>query len=92
VLVKVLDFTIQHFGMEEDLMRSVQYPSQPTLEMIQQHREFTDYARLRVLEFSSSGATAIQPLGAFLREWLVGHEFGLDRKLVAWIRERETAR
>lgn len=92
VLVKVMDFTVSHFGMEEDLMAAVKYPPEPTLEMIDQHREFTSYARLRVVEFSTGRSKQTEPLGTFLRDWLVNHEFGLDRMLVEWIREREPVR
>jgi hemerythrin len=91
VLIRVMDFTVSHFGMEEDLMRAVGYPPEPTLEMIEQHREFTAYARLRVMEFRSTEPDTQHPLGTFLREWLVNHEFGLDRTLVDWIREQEQA-
>jgi len=89
LLVRVMDFTITHFALEEDLMREVEYPPEPTMEMIEQHREFTAYARLRVIEFSTAAASCVPPLGAYLREWLVDHEFGLDRILVAWIRAQE---
>lgn len=86
VLGSVMDVTVTHFAMEEALMRAVNYPAKPSAEMIFQHREFTAYARLRVLEFRSGGMHSILPLRDFLVEWLVDHEFGLDRQLVDWIR------
>lgn len=89
VLDRIMDFTISHFGMEEDLMDAVDYPAEPTRVMTRQHREFTDYARIRVLEFRTTRGAGVEPLGGFLREWLVDHEFGLDRQLVDWIHLRE---
>jgi hemerythrin len=81
----VVDFTFSHFAMEEDLMVRVDYPQRDQDEMIQQHREFANYARLRVAEFRSAGPQSVLPLRAFLTEWLTVHEFGLDRKLADFI-------
>lgn len=88
VLGHVMDFTILHFGMEEDLMKQVGYPTSATQEMIEQHREFTSYARLRVLEFRRGEMVSVLPLQAFLAEWLTAHEVGLDRLLADFIRAR----
>lgn len=89
VLSRITDFAISHFVMEEGLMREVDYPPVPTIEMIEQHRDFTAYARLRVLEFRSGGLISVRPLRAFLSEWLTVHEFGLDRALADFIRHRD---
>lgn len=86
LLGDVMDLTVTHFAMEEDLMIRVAYPLNLAEEMIQQHLEFTSYARLRVLEFRTGEDLSVIPLQVFLKNWLVGHEFGLDRRLVAWIK------
>ncbi|MDZ4180536.1 MAG: hypothetical protein U1E29_15130 [Coriobacteriia bacterium] len=54
--------------------------------MLQQHRDFKAYARIRVLEFRVDDRSGLGLLPGFLRMWLVEHEFGLDRELVSWIR------
>lgn len=92
VLDHVMEFTVSHFFMEEDLMAAVDYPSPACDEMILQHREFTSYARLRVVEFRQDALTSVLPLQAFLSGWLTIHEFGLDKLLADYIREREEAR
>jgi hemerythrin len=89
LLERVMDVTVSHFLMEEDLMRRVAYPVAPRDTMLEQHKEFTHYARLRVLEFRKGHSASVVPLQGFLREWLVEHEFGLDRLLVEWIRQRD---
>jgi len=89
VLGHVMDLTISHFAMEEDLMRRVRYPLVDREEMIQQHREFTSYARLRVLEFRRGELVSVLPLRAFLAEWLMIHEVGLDKRLADFIREQK---
>jgi len=42
-----------------------------------------------VLEFRRGGVFSVMPLQAFLASWLTVHEFGLDRLLADFIRERE---
>jgi hemerythrin len=88
VLTHITDFAISHFLMEEDLMQRVAYPAAATESMVAQHREFTSYARMRVLEFRKGELISVRPLRAFLCEWLTLHEFGLDRVLADFIRER----
>jgi hemerythrin-like metal-binding protein len=89
ILEELMGFTDTHFMAEEHLMRRVEYPSAPTQEMIAQHAEFKNYSRLRVLEFRHSESASVLPLLSYITAWLITHEFGLDRKLVDWIRENQ---
>jgi hemerythrin len=91
VLVRVMEFALSHFLLEEELMVKVGYPSPALEEMIEQHREFTSYSRLRVLEFRSGELGSVLPLQAFLAEWLIVHEFGLDKLFADFLRERNRA-
>jgi hemerythrin len=91
VLSEVMAFTISHFAMEEDLMTLVDYPAAAREEMIEQHAEFTSYARLRVLEFRRGELASVLPLQAFLADWLTLHEIGLDKLLADFIRSRDVA-
>jgi len=86
VLDKVMDVTVTHFNTEEQLMVQVGYPADAHERMLQQHRDFKSYARIRVLEFRAGDRSSLGLLPGFLRVWLVEHEFGLDRELVSWIR------
>jgi len=89
ILDQLMAFTDTHFMTEEHLMRRVEYPPAATEEMLAQHGEFKHYARLRVLEFHHAEDVSVLPLLSYITEWLVTHEFGLDRKLVDWIRETQ---
>jgi len=91
LLQEAMSFAVEHFLMEEDLMRRVHYPPRPTKVMIEQHIEFKHYARMRVLEFRGGESACIPTLQDFLVNWLVTHEFGLDRELAAWIRQNAPA-
>jgi methyl-accepting chemotaxis protein len=89
ILDELMAFTDAHFIAEEHLMRRVEYPSVPMEEMLAQHRQYKNYARLRVLEFRHAEGISVLPLLSYLTEWLIVHEFGLDRILVDWIRENQ---
>jgi len=89
VLDRLMDFTLSHFLMEEALMAEVCYPDLRVEEMTRGHRAFTDYARIRVLEFRLGNTASVLPLHGFVYDWLTVHEFGLDRQLANWIRDRE---
>lgn len=86
VLDLVMDMTVTHFNTEERLMVQVGYPIDAKERMLDQHRDFKSYARIRVLEFCAGDRSSLGLLPGFLRMWLVEHEFGLDRELVNWIR------
>jgi len=86
ILDRVMDLTVTHFATEELLMVRVGYPAESRERMLEQHRDFKSYARIRVLEFRSGDRSGLALLPGFLRMWLVEHEFGLDRELVRWIR------
>ncbi len=86
ILDQVMDLTITHFTTEELLMVRVGYPGDAQERMLEQHRDFSAYARIRVLEFRAGDRSGLALLPGFLRMWLVEHEFGLDRELVRWIR------
>jgi hemerythrin len=89
VLDDVMEFTLSHFVMEEELMLEVAYPADARDEMVEQHREFTSYARLRVIEFSRGELTSVMPLQTFLADWLTVHEFGLDKAFAEYLRQRD---
>ena len=92
LLERVMDLTVTHFLTEEALMEECGYPGNQREEMLEQHDEFKAYARLRVLEFrKGSDHETVASLHDFLRHWLIEHEFGLDRKLVDWIRLEDPA-
>jgi len=88
VLEQVMDLTLTHFLTEERLMVEVGYPAEAQERMLDQHRDFKSYARIRVLEFRAGDRSGLALLPGFLRMWLVEHEFGLDRELVNWIRSQ----
>ena len=92
LLDKVMDFTMSHFLCEEELMTEFNYPSDIKKTMVNQHKEFKAYVRLRMLEFREGEMSNVIPFQSFVTNFLKDHELGLDRELVEWIhRENETS-
>jgi len=83
---KVMEFVTSHQLCEEELMAQVKYPIDATNVMIEQHKEFKSYLRLRILEFRHSEVQNISPIISFIVNHLKFHEFEADRNLVEWIR------
>ncbi len=93
MLDNLMNFTIEHFLSEEELMAEVNYPPDATKTMVDQHKEFKTYMRLRVLEFRRAKTFNITPFQSFVTNHLIVHEFGLDRQLANWItRQDKTSR
>jgi len=88
VLELLLDHVVVHFDTEETLMRRVDYPAESMSEHIELHRELTEVARQKVLEFRAGELGGVKPLLDFLREWLVGHVHQHDRELIEFVRVR----
>ncbi len=85
MLDKLMDFTIAHFSLEEDLMTEVNYPPDPTKAMVDEHHDFKTYLQLRSAELREAGTFEIGSFLRFLEKFLKTHEFGLDRQLADWI-------
>jgi hemerythrin len=88
-LDKIVEFAQSHFLMEEELMAGVGYPDDAAHLMIEEHREFKSYARLRILEFRHGEGKSIKSLHMFMDDYLKKHEFGTDRDLADWIQQQK---
>ena len=88
VLDRLIDHVLTHFATEEDLMRRESYPPELATQHIVQHRELTERARQKVLEFHSGALTETGPLLEFLRDWIAMHVRDHDRGLIEYVRER----
>lgn len=78
VLQTLIDYTATHFGTEEKYMTSFKYPQLSSHKL--EHEEFVK----KVLDFQkeyNSGKLALTlDVMAFLKEWLVSHIQGTDKK------------
>ena len=82
VIVKVLDelvdYTGTHFAAEDKLMVEHQYPDYDSRIVI--HREFVAAVVDFQKKFKAGEATLSLDLLEFLKDWLIGHIKGVDRK------------
>lgn len=88
VLELLMDHVAMHFDTEEDLMRREGYPPESITVHVDQHRELTEEARGKVLEFRSGRLTRTGPLVEFLRVWVSVHVYEHDRALIEFMRAR----
>lgn len=88
VLDRLIDHVLTHFATEEDLMQRESYPPELAAKHIAQHRELTEGARQKVLEFRSGTLTSTGPLLEFLRDWIASHVAEHDRGLIEYVRAR----
>lgn len=79
VLADLLQYTAQHFGDEERLMRSAGYADADA--HVQEHREFILQIKAMTERFNSGDLPDAEELLVFVREWLTTHILGTDRAL-----------
>lgn len=91
-IMRALDFLTEHvmvhFATEEDLMLREEFPKTLTEAHILEHRRLNDAVRDQVLAYRSGQLDSVEPIIAFLREWLVTHVRDCDRQLVDHISSR----
>ena len=85
-LAELIDYTVYHFAVEEDLMDRYGYDK--TDNHKNKHNDFV--ARVQVLQrdYEAGKLTVIVDTMSFLQSWLVGHIMGTDKHLAAFLNER----
>ncbi len=78
VLDELVDYTATHFAAEERLMVEHQYPDYDSHIVI--HREFVSTVVDFQEKFKAGEATLSLDLLEFLKDWLIGHIKGVDRR------------
>lgn len=79
VLTELIDYTYWHFTHEETLMEEHDYDNIEAHKL--QHRELADNARELHTQFVAGDETVVDVLLPFLRNWLVNHILGPDKRL-----------
>ena len=88
LLDRLAEYALVHSLAEEELMVQMAYPEVLAEEMRAEHAEFTEFVRLKVLEFRSGASVDVSELHVFLDEWVTAHMRGPDALLCVWIRAR----
>ena len=94
-IMRALDFLTEHvavhFAMEEDLMRSEEFPPRLTEAHVFEHERLTEGVRDQVLAFRTGQLDSMRPIVDFMREWLVTHVRQCDRQFIEHISARGVA-
>ena len=86
LLVRLLDYTAEHFAYEERLMAEHHYPRAE--DHAAEHRRLTAQLVDFHQKYAASHARINVPLMMFLKDWLLKHILGSDRDYSACLTER----
>lgn len=85
ILTELLDYTVYHFGTEEKYFDKFGYADTASHKRI--HKQFTDKVKQFAQQYSSGQADVSTDIMNFLRDWLVGHIKGTDKKYAPFMRQ-----
>jgi hemerythrin len=83
LLCRLEDYTDNHFALEEQYMRELDYPGR--IEHMQAHARFRKEISQLLQEGEEPDALFRELIATFLTEWLTLHVFGIDKELEAFI-------
>ena len=86
VLARMADYAVMHFSTEEKYMMKHSYPELTSHRS--EHQAFMKKVTQFVEDFRKGKATVTLELSNFLRDWLLKHIQGVDRKYGPWFNER----
>jgi hemerythrin len=85
VLGELIDYTKKHFAAEEKLLQDNAYPA--FLAHLSEHTRLTSKVLEFQKEFNTGGTISVQ-LSMFLKEWLINHIQGVDKKYSPYLISR----
>jgi hemerythrin len=86
IIERLVNYTETHFGNEERYFASFGYAD--TAAHVQAHRGFVTKIRNFKTDLASGKLLLSMEVMTFLKEWLIQHILGTDRKYVALFKER----
>ncbi|WP_029458631.1 bacteriohemerythrin [Solidesulfovibrio alcoholivorans] len=86
ILRELEEYAVEHFGFEEKLMEKHKYPGY--LNHRKEHEKFVDQVIAFGNDFRANRAALTTEVMNFLKNWLVGHIKGTDKKYSSFFNER----
>ncbi len=86
ILRELEEYAVEHFGFEEKLMEKYKYPGY--LNHRKEHEKFVDQVIAFGNDFRANRAALTTEVMNFLKNWLVGHIKGTDKKYSSFFNER----
>lgn len=87
VLKELIDYTVYHFGHEEEIFKKYNYPDSENHNL--QHQKFVEKIKAFQKDFNSGNAILSFDLIDFLKSWLLNHILKIDKKYVAFFKENK---
>ena len=85
ILDRLADYTVTHFATEEKLFAQYRYPEEKA--HVELHRKLVAQVVDIQKKFKAGNAMISMELMAFLKDWLVNHIQGTDKKYSSFLRE-----
>ncbi|MDR3214234.1 MAG: bacteriohemerythrin [Azoarcus sp.] len=85
ILEGLVDYTVNHFIVEEDLFNRLGYPEEKNHRA--RHDEFARHALELLLKFEK-GESVSEEMLRFLQSWLINHIMKEDRAYVPFLKEK----
>ncbi len=79
-------YVVTHFGLEEKYMKQYEYEDYDSHK--QEHKYFIDKLNEFKLKFSSGSGALTLDILHFLKDWLLKHISGTDRKYIPLLKEK----
>ncbi len=86
ILKELADYTVYHFGCEEELFEKYSYPE--ALEHTKIHKDLIDKVAGFKTQFDEGKASLTMDLMDFLTDWLSTHIMITDRKFVPFLKDK----
>ena len=86
ILKGLADYTVYHFGFEEELFEKYDYPE--TAEHIKIHKDLVTQVVDFKIQFEEGRATLTMDLMNFLTDWLKNHTLNTDKKYVPFLKKK----
>jgi hemerythrin len=87
ILKELDDYTVYHFGNEEELFQKHAYPNSEA--HIQEHIAFVQKLKEFNAELIEGKASLTFQLMNYLKNWLLGHICGSDQAYVSFFKDKE---
>ncbi len=84
-LDELIQYTVEHFSMEEKLMREYEYPGYEEHKGV--HDQLTKQVKDIAQKFENGERFVTVELSHFLTKWLIHHIKGQDQKMIRFFRE-----
>ncbi|MCX6080623.1 MAG: bacteriohemerythrin [Chloroflexi bacterium] len=83
-LDKLVNYSKEHFAIEEKMLANVNYPDLPTQKL--EHAAFIQKVFELQTQYRSGKVALTLPVMEFLKDWLVNHIIKNDQKYMAYVK------